>query len=416
MKRDSGVTLRLIETHTKFVEAAGAVNFTTLNLLIAIRMRTTDNQTNQQSNLNQDDPITADEASRSEQHLTSQSPLDNVLGKLWPNSRKKTLIGNGVSREDVVWCYRTLLDREPESEEVIKAHRRTINFKELVAGFVDSQEFRAKCSGITLGGSGSGPILPPLLERLHIEVDASPTKLGRCAAKIKTTWEHLGHEKAHFSVVTDESFLPENLSGSIDSFWALGTSEAEVAARTLRQYGMRKLEEKVCVEYGCGVGRVTVNFATSFQRVHAYDISRNHLHHARARANELGLKNIEFHECANDFRVAIEPCDFFYSVIVLQHNPPPVIMELIRIALAALKPEGIAIFQVPTYIIGYRFDLDKWLATDHVLDMQMHCVPQDAVLDAISETGCRLLGLREDGWTSAPDKMISNTFMCQKQG
>ena len=348
-----------------------------------------------------------------DQHLTSESQLDNVLGKLWPNTRKKTLIGSGVSSDDVIWCYQNLLEREPESEEVINAHRRTINFKELVAGFVESQEFRAKCAGITLCGSVTR--LPALLERLYIEVDASKAKLGKCAAKIKKTWEHLGQEKAHFSVVTDESFLPQNLSSSIDSFWAMGVSEAEVVTRTLDQYGIYKLEERVCVEYGCGVGRVTVNFATHFKHVHAYDISRNHLHHAQARANELGHKNIDFHECANDFRVAMEPCDFFYSVIVLQHNPPPVIMELIRIALAALKPGGIAIFQVPTYIIGYRFDLDEWLATDHVLDMQMHCVPQDAVLDAISAEGCRLLSVREDGWTAAPNTMISNTFFCQKQ-
>lgn len=378
-------------------------------------MRTSSKKTDNEPKQSPEQASALESTKPNDQHLTSESQLDNVLGKLWPNTRKKTLIGNGVSSDDVIWCYQNLLERKPESEEVINAHRRTINFKELVAGFVDSQEFRAKCSGITLGGSGSGPFLPPLLERLHIEVDASKAQLGKCAAKIKKTWEHLGQEKAHFSVVTDESFLPQNLSSSIDSFWAMGVSEAELAARTLSQYGMIKLEERVCVEYGCGVGRVTVNFATWFKQVHAYDISRNHLHHAQARANELGRKNIDFHECANDFRVAMEPCDFFYSVIVLQHNPPPVIMELIRIALAALKPGGIAIFQVPTYIIGYRFDLDEWLATDHVLDMQMHCVPQDTVLDAISAAGCRLLSVREDGWTAAPDRMISNTFFCQKR-
>ena len=106
------------------------------------------------------------------------------------------------------------------------------------------------------------------------------------------------------------------------------------------------------------------------------------------------------HEIADDFRVALEPCDFFYSVIVLQHNPPPVIMELIRIALTALKPGGVAMFQVPTHINDYRFDLKEWLATDHALDMQMHCVPQEAVLNLITATGCYLLGLREDGCTS----------------
>lgn len=344
---------------------------------------------------------------------TFPTSQDSALGKLWSNTKRK--VGGGVSRDDVTWCYRNLLRREPESDAVIDMHLRTNDFKKLITTFLDSQEYRAQWSSVNLGGSGSAPGLPPLLDRLHIEVDASQADLGKCAAKIKTTWEHLGQEKAHFSVVTDEMFLPQNLDGSIDSFWASGESDAAMTIRAVDQHGLGNLDEKICVEYGCGVGRVTVNFASHFKFVHAYDISRNHLHHARARANELGRRNIEFYECSNDFRVAIEPCDFFYSVIVLQHNPPPVIMELIRIALTALKPGGIAIFQVPTYIIGYHFRLDEWLATDHVLDMQMHCVPQDAVFNVISSTGCRLLGLREDGWTAAPDLMISNTFFCRKQ-
>ena len=344
-----------------------------------------------------------------------EASQDSTLGKFWSNTKKKVLSGGGVSRDDVVWCYRNLLRREPESDAIIDGHLGTSDFKQLITTFLDSQEFRAMSSGVNLGGSGSAPGLPPLLDRLRIEMDSSQEELGKCAAKIKTTWEYLGQEKAHFSVLTYEAFLPKNLSDSIDTFWATGEVEAATATRTIGQYGLGDLEGKICVEYGCGVGRVTVNFAKQFKFVHGYDISRNHLQHARARANELGRNNIEFHECSKDFRVAIEPCDFFYSVIVLQHNPPPVIMELIRIALTALRPGGIAIFQVPTYIVEYQFSLAEWLATDHAMDMQMHCVPQDAVFDTISATGCRLIGLREDGWTSAPDTMISNTFFCRKQ-
>lgn len=48
-----------------------------------------------------------------------------------------------VSREDVVWCYRTLLGREPESEAVIDWHSRAKSFRELVEHFAGSAEFRA---------------------------------------------------------------------------------------------------------------------------------------------------------------------------------------------------------------------------------------------------------------------------------
>lgn len=319
-----------------------------------------------------------------------------------------------VSKEEVVWCYAHLLGREPESDASIEAHLNWPDFKQLVLAFTTSAEFHAPFATVAPAVPTQNFWLPSVLEKLDIEIDATPKELGKCAAKIKAAWEHLGDEKAHYSVLSNDDFLPDKLNGSIDAFWGSGSTEAAQAVRALDLYGSNQLANKVCVEYGCGVGRVTVNLAKSFKFVHAYDISRNHLDLAQARANELGVANITFHECANDFRVAMEPCDFFYSVIVLQHNPPPVITELIRIALAALKPGGIAMFQVPTHIIGYKFRLKRWLATDHALDMQMHCVPQETILQIISATGCRLLGLREDGCTGARNQIVSNTFFCKK--
>lgn len=357
----------------------------------------------------------SDAVIRAHQGLSTEAQLANALINSQEYLHRKQPAGVPVSREDVVWCYRNLLGRDPESERIVEAALNTVDFKQLILSFVGSQEFIAKRASVNLAGFGWGLGLPHVLDGLDIDIDATPAELGKCAAKIKATWEHLGGEKAHFSVLTDDAFLPQNLNGSIDSFWASGESEVSQAIRALSQFGSSRLEEKVCVEYGCGVGRITVNLAKWFKFVHAYDISRNHLDYARARASELGTGNIEFHECAHDFRVAMEPCDFFYSIIVLQHNPPPVILELIRIALRALKPGGIAIFQVPTYIVGYRFSLNEWITTDHGLAMQMHCVPQQAVLEIISAATCRLLGVREDGWSSARDGIVSNTFFCQRR-
>jgi acetyltransferase-like isoleucine patch superfamily enzyme len=54
-----------------------------------------------------------------------------------------------VTREEIVWCYRNLLGREPESEEAIFAHAQCKSFKDLVAAFTGSAEFlaRAKAAG-----------------------------------------------------------------------------------------------------------------------------------------------------------------------------------------------------------------------------------------------------------------------------
>ena len=215
-------------------------------------------------------------------------------------------------------------------------------------------------------------------------------------------------------MLTDKRFLPDQLPGSIEDFWNSGDVAAAQLLRTLARHGFDPAG-KSCVEYGCGVGRVTMALARSFRHVDAYDISAGHLELARQRARELGLGNVRFHECAANILADLEPCDAYYSRIVLQHNPPPLITQLIRKALTALRPGGIAAFQVPSYISGYRFRLRDWLAAKHPLDMQMHCLPQPKIFELAAEQRCTLLEVREDGAAGARERIISNTFVVRKE-
>src|SRR5205085_11410803 len=235
-----------------------------------------------------------------------------------------------------------------------------------------------------------------------------------CLEKIKGAWSHLGGVAPHFSVSTDKKFLPDNLPKAIDDFWESGRLAAERTLRILARHGFT-FSGKTCVEYGCGVGRITTGLSRRFPRLDAYDISATHLDLARERARELGVGNVRFHECSANMLGDLEPCDVFYSRIVFQHNPPPVIAELIRRALTALRPGGIAIFQVPSHLPGYSFKLRQWLQTDHALDMQMHCLPQQRTFALINESRCTVLEVREDSATAARADSISNTFVVQKQ-
>ena len=88
--------------------------------------------------------------------------------------------------------------------------------------------------------------------------------------------------------------------------------------------------------------------------------------------------------------VNLEQADLVYSVIVLQHNPPPVIHMLVRAFLKALNPGGVAYFQVPTYRVGYRFSPGEYLENEgktHAM-MEMHVIPH-----IIFQTAC------EESWS-----------------
>jgi FkbM family methyltransferase len=71
---------------------------------------------------------------------TIELPKDAVMSTPLQN-------GEEVSRDDVVWCFRNLLGREPESEAAIDWHSRNNSFRALVEQFAKSVEFQVMVGG-----------------------------------------------------------------------------------------------------------------------------------------------------------------------------------------------------------------------------------------------------------------------------
>jgi SAM-dependent methyltransferase len=312
--------------------------------------------------------------------------------------------GRGVSHADVLWCYRTLLGREPESEEVVRMHMGSPDMRNLVQTFLGSDEYR--------GARARRSYHPFPLPAARIDVHVDAGQLTAAVAKVRAAWGYLGEQRPHHSVLTHDAFLPQNLAGSIGSFWASGDEEAADVLQVVRDHGIDP-HDKTGAEYGCGVGRVTGGLARQLARVHAYDLSPGHLAQARVRMNELGLDNVELLQCTSPLPEALQPCDILYSRIVFQHNPPPLMLAMVQVSLRALRPGGLAIFQLPTYRSGYSFEINAWLAAPERLDMEMHCLPMRHVLQAITQEACLLRDLREDD-SPGDARFISNTFVVQR--
>lgn len=308
-----------------------------------------------------------------------------------------------LAREDIVWCYRALLGREPESEQAIQSHLERGSLRQLVESFLGSPEFK---------GAHPGPQPHPIaLPKPEIDVFLDTATMGKAISRVKATWTHLGEVRPHFSVMTNEGFMPDRLAGTIEQFWQSGVRDSKTLLTILDAHGMLTAD-KTCVEYGCGVGRVTKSIADAFRRVVAYDISAGHLALAKERMQTTGTRNVELVLCSETFLQPLAKCDAFYSRIVFQHNPPPIMYALVKMALQALNPGGIAVFQLPVYQAGYRFVAAEWLASDPAMDMEMHCLPQARVFEAIAVSGCIPLEVREDG--AAGEPFLSNLFVVRK--
>ena len=316
-----------------------------------------------------------------------------------------------VAIEDVEWCYRNLLGRAPESTEVSRRHvANSANLHELILRFIDCKEFKQR--------RGFMPTFIPLNNPpMDVQTSATPAELSALTERIRRAWTHMGLAYPHHSVLTAKEYLPGNLTdAALKRFWASGDREVAITLSILNRHGFKDAGSKIACEYGSGLGRFTLPLAKVFRQVHAYDISETHLEAAKLEAHNRTISNVTFHLCVDDLQSNLEQCDFFYSRIVFQHNPPPLMRLLVKNCLLSLRPMGIAVFQVPTYRPNYTFNVDQYLSRPAGNSMEMHCIPQHEIFAIIKELGLDLLEVREDGSTGRPGEWLSNTLVVRNPG
>jgi hypothetical protein len=108
-----------------------------------------------------------------------------------------------------------------------------------------------------------------------IEYDSSPDKIAKLLSHVENVWNNYGKEETYWSVLVDKKFLHKTLTQKyLNEFYEPGKTSILQIENTLRRCGVwEDLNKKDCLEYGCGVGRVTIHLASLFQNVTGLDIS-----------------------------------------------------------------------------------------------------------------------------------------------
>lgn len=263
----------------------------------------------------------------------------------------------------------------------------------------------------------SALVLPLAAAPITIETEVDADRLQQLLAHTEATWTRLGAEEPHWSVLSAERFKQSQLSPHQAEFYASGQGDVDTFLAFLARNEVDASRIQRVLELGCGLGRVTRFLAERFPEVVACDISPTHLQQAQAYLSGIGLRNVNFVRIQGlaDLDGAAD-LDAIFSVIVLQHNPPPAIVAILTALLRRLRSGGVAYFQVPTHAVDYRFELDHYL--QHGLDashIEMHCVPQRRIFQIASDAGCELLEVREDDWVGRRHLELSNTFLLRKR-
>lgn len=282
-------------------------------------------------------------------------------------------------------AYLTLLCRPPESEEVISAKAAALKTpEEVLWHFLASPEFltaRPEFYAAVKRGQIS--------TQQAVNTKITKAELESLFERIRQQWHSLGASEPYWSVLTNDRYRLKQFAEYKKEFEDSGLHSVQLlelaAARS-----HAPMPTGVCLELGCGVGRVTRYLADKFETVIGVDISEGNLSICRKYLSENGKSNADIRLLRKPADIENLPnYDMFYSVIVLQHNPPPVIRYFLSKLLKKVRPGGAAYFQVPTHTPNYNFSLASYFESKpEILDM--HLLPMPDVFDCIDGAGMKV--------------------------
>ena len=111
--------------------------------------------------------------------------------------------------------------------------------------------------------------------RIDVRVDEATLRL--LFERSMRQWARLGETEPYWSVLTHDKYKRDNLTpDALDEFMHTGEEAASFLDLFLNRAGLAA-PKGLCVEFGCGVGRVTASLARRFERVLAVDISPGNL-------------------------------------------------------------------------------------------------------------------------------------------
>ena len=156
-------------------------------------------------------------------------------------------------------------------------------------------------------------------------------------------WEKWAQADPLWAILSEPSSKGRNWD--LAEFFDSGEHNIQLVMDDLARRGLKPATGR-CLDFGCGVGRLTQALAGRFDRSDGVDISATMVDLAR-QYNKHG-ESCQYHVNVEPDLALFESngFDFIYSTIVLQHNPPANAERYIQEFCRLLAPAGIAVFDM----------------------------------------------------------------------
>jgi SAM-dependent methyltransferase len=157
-----------------------------------------------------------------------------------------------------------------------------------------------------------------------------------------TEWETLAGDDPYWAVLNVDPNRGATLSDEAAArFWTSGEESIAATFDTIATCVGHPFTPRRAVDFGCGVGRLTIPIARRSAAVVGVDLSPTMLEHTRREAERLGLDNVSVVRSDDTLSQLTGSFDFIHSFIVFQHIPPDLGYTLAARLIERLDPGGV---------------------------------------------------------------------------
>jgi 2-polyprenyl-3-methyl-5-hydroxy-6-metoxy-1,4-benzoquinol methylase len=219
------------------------------------------------------------------------------------------------------------------------------------------------------------------------------------SAATDKAWETLGRVDPYWAVISNDAYRGRRLTDQqLAAFLKSGTDHVDDIWRTCRRVFGDEFAPRRVLDFGCGVGRVTLPLARRVDAVVAIDIADSMLSVARELLERDGIANVELVRSDATLSAIRGPFDLVHSVIVLQHIPPAPGLTLVRHLVELAGDTGVVVLHV-LYHNPFRRSAVARLAHRlvapfrdryrRVPEIQMNPYPLNTLFKLIQDAGVR---------------------------
>jgi SAM-dependent methyltransferase len=173
-------------------------------------------------------------------------------------------------------------------------------------------------------------------------------------------WERFGQVDPYFSVLTSERFRNAAAPGEERTeFFQTGEDYVARLFHIIHQRIEPAFTPTLALDFGCGVGRVTIPLARLATHVVGLDVSNSMLAEAARNCTENGLTNVQLMVSDDELSQLTGHYDLIHSYNTFQHIRPIRGERILRRLLQHLHPGGVGAIHVTCGSTNSRWEIVK---------------------------------------------------------